>query len=154
MRYLQCHFWVEKWTSWAFKQHPQHSSQNWFEGKSSNGKRLEFKSENRSQMWILWHEIFVKKETCGAFSQSQKSAAAATRNSNYATGSVMANCFCFVFNQLREIEIWKLDFLGRWFWNSEIWEILLVQPVFMKSILCAIYSPICKLAKKIGKKLL
>ena len=35
-------------------------------------------------MWILWHEIFVKKETCGAFSQSQKSAAAAARNSNYA----------------------------------------------------------------------
>ena len=33
--------------------------------------------------------------------------------------------------------------------------ILLVQPVFVKSILCAIYGPICKLAKKIlGKKIL
>ena len=31
-------------------------------------------------------------------------------------------------------------------------EILLVQPVFMKSILCAIYGPICKLAKKIWEK--
>ena len=58
-------------------------------------------------------------------------------------------------NKLGEIETWKLDFFGRWFWNPEIWEILLVQPVFMKSILCAIYGPICKLAKKIlGKKIL
>ena len=41
-------------------------------------------------MWILWHEIFVKKETCGAFSQSQKSAAAAARNSNYARTATAA----------------------------------------------------------------
>ena len=28
--------------------------------------------------------------------------------------------------------------------NPEIWEILLVQPVFMKCIMCPIYVPICK----------
>ena len=44
----------------------------------------------------------------------------------------------------------QVRFFGRWFWNPEIWEILLVQPVFIKSILCAIYGPICKLAKKFG----
>ena len=56
-------------------------------------------------------------------------------------------------NKLGEIETWKLDFFGRWFWNPEIWEILPEQPVFMKSILCAIYGPICKLAKnKFEKK--
>ena len=46
----------------------------------------------------------------------------------------------FFFNYLWEIEICKLDFFGRCFWNSEIWEILLMQPVFMKCILCAIYG--------------
>ena len=35
-----------------------------------------------------------------------------------------------------EIEICKLDFLGRCFWISEIWEILLVQAVFIKCIIC------------------
>ena len=50
----------------------------------------------------------------------------------------------FFLNLLWEIEICKLDFFGRCFWNPEIWEILLVQLVFMKCIKCAIYSPICK----------
>ena len=56
---------------------------------------------------------------------------------------------------LRDRNMQVRFFFGRWFWNPEIWEILLVQPVFVKSILCAIYGPIWKLAKKIlGKKIL
>ena len=30
--------------------------------------------------------------------------------------------------------IYKLDFVWRWFWNSETWEILPLQPVFMKML--------------------
>ena len=50
----------------------------------------------------------------------------------------------FFWNLLSQIEICKLNSFWRWFWNPEIWEILLVQTVFMKHILCAIYNPICK----------
>ena len=38
----------------------------------------------------------------------------------------------------------KLNFVCRCFWNSEIWEILLLKPVFIKCMLCAIYGPIWK----------
>ena len=48
-----------------------------------------------------------------------------------------------LFWELWEIEICKLDFLEGSF-LSWVWEILALQPVFMKCILCVIYSPICK----------
>ena len=58
-------------------------------------------------------------------------------------------------NYLWEIEMCKFDFFGRCFQNSEIWEILLVQTVFMNCILWTIYRPICKHAKTFfGKKVL
>ena len=50
----------------------------------------------------------------------------------------------FFWNLLSQIKICKLNSFWRWFWNPEIWEILLVKTVFMKYILCAIYNPICK----------
>ena len=40
------------------------------------------------------------------------------------------------------MKICKLDLFIDGFWNSEIWEILLLQTVFMKCMLCAIYGPI------------
>ena len=57
------------------------------------------------------------------------------------TGSVMAN---WVFWITRSERIFKLDFVWRWFWNPEIWEILMLKPAFMKCMLCAIYGPIWK----------
>ena len=44
----------------------------------------------------------------------------------------------YFFNYLYQIWICKLDFVWKWFWNSEIWEILLLHSVFMKCILCTI----------------
>ena len=47
----------------------------------------------------------------------------------------MANCFFFELAP-RDRNM-KVKSFGRWFWNPEIWEILLVQPVVMKSTQCA-----------------
>ena len=64
------------------------------------------------------------------------------------TGSVIDHGkLVFFLNYIWQIEICKLDTFWRWFWNSEIWEILLEQPILMKCILCAIYGPICKHAR-------
>ena len=43
-------------------------------------------------------------------------------------------------NWLWQIEISKPDLVWRWFWNSEIRYFFASQPVFMKSLLSALYS--------------
>jgi hypothetical protein len=45
----------------------------------------------------------------------------------------------YFLNYLWEIEMYKLNFISRRFWTLEMWEILLLQPVFMICILYALY---------------
>ena len=55
----------------------------------------------------------------------------------------------------RDRTLFKLDTFWEGFWNPDIWEIMLVQPVFMKCILWAICGPICKSVNFFyGKKIL
>jgi hypothetical protein len=47
-----------------------------------------------------------------------------------------------ILNWLWWVEICKSDLVWRWFGNPEIWEFYALQPVFVKSLLCALFAQI------------